>query len=98
MRLLVNELEASGPRPRSPHMNNEEPINLSHYPDGKKPDDESALRPIERDDFPGKSAGTTFTSSITTTGGPGFGSISSLQSCAKIRTHASSNRNSLIDS
>ena len=54
MRLLVNELEASGPRPRSPHMNNEEPINLSHYPDGKKPDDESAPRPIERDDFPGK--------------------------------------------
>ena len=78
MRLLVNELEASGPRPRSPHMNNEEPINLSHYPDGKKPDDESALRPIERDDFPGKS-----------------GTISSLQSCANIRTLANSNRNSV---
>ncbi len=57
MRLLVNELEASAPRPRSPHMNNEEPINLSHYPDGKKPEDESAPRPIERDDFPGEADG-----------------------------------------
>lgn len=53
MRLLVNELEATAPRPRSPHMNNEEPINLSHYPDGRKPEDESKPRPIERDDFPG---------------------------------------------
>ena len=80
-------------RPRSPHMNNEEPINLSHYPDGKKPDDESALRPIERDDFPGKSAGTNALPSRTTLlppGCPGFGTINSLQSCAIIRTHASS--------
>ena len=29
------------PRPRSPHMNNEEPINLSHYPDGRAPDIEN---------------------------------------------------------
>ena len=56
MRVLVNELEASAPRPRSPHMNNEEPINLSHYPDGRKPEEnESKPAPIERDDFPGQS-------------------------------------------
>ena len=42
-------------RPRSPHMNNEEPINLSHYPDGRKPEEnEERKAPIERDDFPGK--------------------------------------------
>ncbi len=36
-------------------MNNEEPINLSHYPDGRKPEEnESKPAPIERDDFPGK--------------------------------------------
>jgi len=41
-------------RPRSPHMNNEEPINLSHYPDGRKPEEnEERKAPIERDDFPG---------------------------------------------
>ena len=34
---------------RSPHMNNEEPIEMSHYPDGKK---EEKTAPIERDDFP----------------------------------------------
>ena len=48
-------------RPRSPHMNNEEPINLSHYPDGRKPEDnEEKPAPIERDDFPGKNIITTF--------------------------------------
>ena len=30
-------------------MNNEEPIEMSHYPDGKK---EEKTAPIERDDFP----------------------------------------------
>jgi hypothetical protein len=35
-------------------MNNEEPINLSHYPDGRKPEEnEEKTAPIERDDFPG---------------------------------------------
>ena len=29
------------PRPRSPHMNNEEPIKLSHYPDGTAPEIEN---------------------------------------------------------
>ena len=36
---------------RSPHMNNEEPIEMSHYPDGKK-ETEKTIAPIERDDFP----------------------------------------------
>ena len=41
-------------------MNNEEPINLSHYPDGRKPEDnEEKPAPIERDDFPGKSKNAT---------------------------------------
>ena len=31
-------------------MNNEEPIEMSHYPDGKK--EEKTIAPIERDDFP----------------------------------------------
>ena len=35
-------------------MNNEEAINLSHYPDGRKPEEnEEKKAPIERDDFPG---------------------------------------------
>lgn len=32
-------------------MNNEEPINLAHYPDATKPRPNS-VPPIERDDFP----------------------------------------------
>jgi len=40
MRRLVDEIQSSTPRPRSPHMNNEEPIELSHYPDGRAPSDE----------------------------------------------------------
>ena len=32
-------------------MNNEEPINLAHYPDATKPNPNS-VPPIERDDFP----------------------------------------------
>jgi hypothetical protein len=36
-------------------MNNEEPINLSHYPDGRKPEEnDEKTAPIERDDFPGE--------------------------------------------
>ena len=42
---------AESPRPRSPHMNNEEPIEMSHYPDGRKIEKEDTA-PIERDDFP----------------------------------------------
>ena len=34
-------------------MNNEEPINLSHYPGGRAPEeDDEREAPIERDDFP----------------------------------------------
>lgn len=38
-------------RPKSPHMNNEEPIELAHFPDAHppKPNDQAK---IERDDFP----------------------------------------------
>ncbi len=42
-------------RPKSPHMNNEEAIELSHYPDGRAPSehgDAGRAHPIERDDFP----------------------------------------------
>ena len=54
MRVLVDQMQSQTPRPRSPHMNNEEPINLSHYPDGRAPDEHPPDRqtPIERDDFP----------------------------------------------
>ena len=50
MRVLVDNLQAESPRPRSPYMNNEEAIEMSHYPDGKKEEEKTA--PIERDDFP----------------------------------------------
>ena len=45
-------IPAESPRPRSPHMNNEEPIEMSHFPDGRPGDEEGTVRPIERDDFP----------------------------------------------
>ena len=48
---LPSRFAAESPRPRSPHMNNEEPIEMSHYPDGKKVETEKTV-PIERDDFP----------------------------------------------
>merc|ERR1719510_2913438 len=41
MKVLVDQLENVTPRARSPHMNNEEPIKLSHYPDGTAPDIEN---------------------------------------------------------
>ena len=43
---------AESPRPRSPHMNNEEPIEMSQFPDGKPGEKDGSIRPIERDDFP----------------------------------------------
>ena len=53
MRVLVDQIKAATPRPKSPHMNNEEPINLSHYPDGRAPEEnQDKAAPIERDDFP----------------------------------------------
>ena len=51
MSFLVEQLHSTTPRPRSPHMNNEEPIELSHYPDGRKLGPNEKM-PIERDDFP----------------------------------------------
>jgi len=41
MNVLVDQLENQTPRNRSPHMNNEEPIKASHYPDGVVPEIEN---------------------------------------------------------
>lgn len=51
MRVLVDNIRAETPRPKSPAMNNEEPIELSHYPAAKKPPPGEQSK-IERDDFP----------------------------------------------
>ena len=50
MKQLVDAISIDSPRPHSPKMNNEEPIEMAHYPNAHKPDKEK--RPIERDDFP----------------------------------------------
>ncbi|CAD6188664.1 unnamed protein product [Caenorhabditis auriculariae] len=51
MQRLTEDLEKNIPRPKSPHMDNEEPIELAHYPAAKVPDPDK-LPAIERDDFP----------------------------------------------
>ncbi|CAH1134846.1 unnamed protein product [Ceutorhynchus assimilis] len=51
MKVLVDSIRTETPRPKSPHMNNEEPIELSHYPGAKPPLPGEPLK-IERDDFP----------------------------------------------
>ncbi|XP_023215767.1 actin-binding LIM protein 3-like [Centruroides sculpturatus] len=51
MQVLVESIQATTPRPRSPHMNNEEPIELAHYP-GAQPPKAYEVPRIERDDFP----------------------------------------------
>ncbi|XP_026499418.2 actin-binding LIM protein 3 isoform X3 [Vanessa tameamea] len=51
MRVLVDSIRSETPRPKSPHMNNEEPIELSHYPSAYKPPPGTKPK-IERDDFP----------------------------------------------
>ncbi|XP_047035879.1 actin-binding LIM protein 3 isoform X2 [Helicoverpa zea] len=51
MRALVDSMRAETPRPKSPRMNNEEPIELSHYPAAYKPPPGTKPK-IERDDFP----------------------------------------------
>lgn len=51
MQAMVDHLQTSTPRPKSPSMNNEEPIELSHYPGAKKPN-ANEVPIIERDDFP----------------------------------------------
>ncbi|KRZ34268.1 Actin-binding LIM protein 1 [Trichinella pseudospiralis] len=49
--LVTEALEDTSPRPHSPAMNNEEPIELSHYPGAHVPAP-NEVAPIERDDFP----------------------------------------------
>jgi actin-binding LIM protein len=51
MKVLVDSIRSETPRPKSPAMNNEEPIELSHYPAAKKPPPGEKPK-IERDDFP----------------------------------------------
>ena len=51
MKVLVDSIRAETPRPKSPAMMNEEPIELSHYPGAKKPNPNEKSK-IERDDFP----------------------------------------------
>lgn len=51
MRTMVDTLVSETPRPKSPHMNNEEPIGLAHFPGAKPPKPDEKPK-IERDDFP----------------------------------------------
>lgn len=51
MRVMAESIRSETPRPKSPHMNNEEPIELAHFPDAKKPKPGEKPK-IERDDFP----------------------------------------------
>lgn len=51
MKVLVDSIRSETPRPKSPHMNNEEPIELAHFPAAKPPPPGEPLK-IERDDFP----------------------------------------------
>ncbi|XP_060529918.1 actin-binding LIM protein 1 isoform X5 [Cylas formicarius] len=51
MKVLVDSIRSETPRPKSPHMNNEEPIELAHFP-GAKPPKPGEPPKIERDDFP----------------------------------------------
>ncbi|KAK9722851.1 LIM domain [Popillia japonica] len=51
MKVLVDSIRSETPRPKSPHMNNEEPIELAHFPAAKPPKPGEKPK-IERDDFP----------------------------------------------
>uniref|UniRef100_A0A1I8AMW5 LIM zinc-binding domain-containing protein n=1 Tax=Steinernema glaseri TaxID=37863 RepID=A0A1I8AMW5_9BILA len=51
MQRLAEDLERSTPRAKSPHMDNEEPIEMAHYPAGHAPAPDD-IPAIERDDFP----------------------------------------------
>jgi len=51
MKALIDQMERETPRPKSPHMNNEEPIELAHFPNANRPRPGDPPR-IERDDFP----------------------------------------------
>lgn len=49
--VLAQMLDDQSPRVKSPYMDNEEPIEMAHYPGGHMPD-ENTPAPIEREDFP----------------------------------------------
>lgn len=51
MRALVDALSETRPKSPASQVDNEEPIELAHYPDAMKPPP-GAKPPIERDDFP----------------------------------------------
>lgn len=51
MKVLIESIRSETPRPKSPHMNNEEPIELAHFPAAKPPPPGEKSK-IERDDFP----------------------------------------------
>lgn len=51
MRALVDALSDTRPKSPASQVDNEEPIELAHYPDAMKPPP-GAQPPIERDDFP----------------------------------------------
>ncbi|KAK0396881.1 hypothetical protein QR680_001897 [Steinernema hermaphroditum] len=51
MQRLTEDLERTTPRAKSPHMDNEEPIEMAHYPAGHAPAPDE-IPAIERDDFP----------------------------------------------
>lgn len=51
MQRLTEDLERNTPRAKSPHMDNEEPIEMAHYPAGHAPEP-GIVPPIEREDFP----------------------------------------------
>ncbi|KAF8353518.1 unc-115 [Pristionchus pacificus] len=52
MQRLTEDLDKGpGPRPKSPHMDNEEPIEMAHYPAGHAPEP-GTIPAIDRDDFP----------------------------------------------
>lgn len=51
MKVLVDSIRSETPRPKSPRMNNEEPIELAHFPAAKPPKPGEKSK-IERDDFP----------------------------------------------
>jgi actin-binding LIM protein len=51
MQVMVEHLQTASPRPKSPSMNNEEPIELAHYPGATKPGPDDVAR-IDRPDFP----------------------------------------------
>ncbi|XP_023019260.2 actin binding LIM protein Uncoordinated 115a isoform X2 [Leptinotarsa decemlineata] len=51
MKVMVDSIRSETPRPKSPGMNNDEPIELAHFP-GAKPPPPGEPPKIERDDFP----------------------------------------------